>query len=48
VMNFPMPSWLRFIFFSMFSAYMGFLLNFWNNVQISIIFNAINREISFV
>jgi len=28
VMNLPMPSWLRFIFFSMFSAYMGFLLNF--------------------
>ena len=28
VMNLPMPSWLRFIFFSMFSAYMGLLLNF--------------------
>jgi FtsH-binding integral membrane protein len=28
VMNFPMPSWLRFIFFSIFSAYMGLLLNF--------------------
>lgn len=32
VMNFPMPSWLRFIFFSMFSAYMGFLLNFWKKI----------------
>ena len=28
IMNLPMPSWLRFIFFSMFSAYMGLLLNF--------------------
>ena len=32
VMNFPMPSWLRFIFFSMFSAYMGFLLNSWEKI----------------
>jgi FtsH-binding integral membrane protein len=32
IMNFPMPSWLRFIFFSMFSAYMGFLLNFWKKI----------------
>lgn len=32
VMNFPMPSWLRFIFFSMFSAYMGVLLNFWKKI----------------
>ena len=32
VMNFPMPYWLRFIFFSMFSAYMGFLLNFWKKI----------------
>jgi FtsH-binding integral membrane protein len=32
VMNLPMPSWLRFIFFSMFSAYMGVLLNFWKKI----------------
>ena len=32
VMNFPMPSWLRFMFFSMFSAYMGILLNFWEKL----------------
>ena len=29
VMNLPMPSWARFIVFSIFSAYMGFILNFW-------------------
>jgi FtsH-binding integral membrane protein len=32
VMNFPMPSWLRFIFFSLFSAYMGLMLNFWEKL----------------
>lgn len=32
VMNLPMPSWMRFIFFSMFSAYMGLMLNFWKKI----------------
>ena len=32
VINFPMPSWLRFILFSIFSAYMGVLLNFWEKM----------------
>ena len=32
VMNMPMPSWARFIVFSIFSAYMGLILNFWEKL----------------
>jgi FtsH-binding integral membrane protein len=32
VMNMPMPSSARFIVFSIFSAYMGFILNFWEKL----------------
>lgn len=32
IMNMPMPSWARFIVFSIFSAYMGLILNFWEKL----------------
>ena len=53
VMNFPMPSWLRFIFFSMFSAYMGILLNFWEKLYglemiKAVIFSVIGIFISLI
>ena len=32
VMNMPMPSWARFIVFSIFSAYMGLIVNFWEKL----------------
>lgn len=32
IMNMPMPSWARFIVFSIFSAYMGLILNFWEKI----------------
>lgn len=53
IMNFPMPSWLRFIFFSMFSAYMGFLLNFWKKIyglemMKAVIFSVIGIFISLI
>jgi FtsH-binding integral membrane protein len=53
VMNFPMPSWLRFIFFSLFSAYMGLMLNFWEKLYGSemmkaVIFAVFGIFISFV
>lgn len=32
VMNLPMPLWLRFTTFSLFSAYMGFIMNFWKKL----------------
>jgi FtsH-binding integral membrane protein len=53
VMNFPMPSWLRFIFFSMFSAYMGILLNFWEKLyglqmMKAVIFSVIGIFVSLI
>lgn len=32
IMNMPMPSWARFIAFTIFSAYMGLILNFWEKL----------------
>lgn len=32
IMNMPMPSWARFIVFTIFSAYMGLILNFWEKL----------------